>query len=365
MPKRLYKALARKWLILPALAILCFATSLIFKDNPELTEKWYTQTIYPVVARILSSISTIFPFSVDDIYYLLLIASPFILLGLSIFKIIKFRKAGKLALNLIAANYILFYLLWGFNYFRPDLNHRLSLVSRSENKEEFIRVFEQLIVQTNALHCSFDSLSKADVDRLIEDSYQRLAPALKLKYPMGMRKDKQITFSNFYAKTGITGYFGPFFNEVHVNRQTLPLEYPFVLAHEKAHQFGICSEAEANFYGWMACRYSESQALRYSGNLMVLYHFIAQAYAMEEYPELIKKLDEKVKKDFNDRSAHWRKLRNKKMDKVASKANDIYLKSNHVKKGIEDYNGVVQHLMNFTLDTAFQEKLVWCAENSR
>jgi hypothetical protein len=49
-------------------------------------------------------------------------------------------------------------------------------------------------------------------------------------------------------------------------------------------------------------------------------------------------------------------LRNEKVDRVASKVNDTYLKSNKVDKGIKDYTGVVKHVMNFSLDSAFQKQ---------
>ncbi len=50
------------------------------------------------------------------------------------------------------------------------------------------------------------------------------------------------------------------------------------------------------------------------------------------------------------------KLRNEKVDRVAAKVNDTYLKTNKVEKGIEDYTGIVKYVLDFKLDTAFQKK---------
>lgn len=354
--KWLYKTLVQKWTILPIVAIICFVFSLILKSNPRLSEDWYTQRMYPVISKILSSLSSIFPFSFSDVFYLLLIFMPLTILILLLLKRITFSRAGKIILNCIAGVYVLFYVLWGYNYFRLGLNERLNLAETEPNKNELLVVFEQLIEQTNSLYCNCDLINKTEIDSLIEDSYKNLAPALNLKYPMGKRKDKGITFSNFYSKTGITGYFGPFFNEVHVNKKVLPVEYPFILAHEKAHQFGITSEAEANFYAWMVCNFSNVQQVQYSANLIMLHHFIREVYSLEEYTELSKLISSEVKDDFNSRIKYWRRLRNKNMDKAASKMNDVYLKSNNVKKGIDDYHGVVEHVMNFSLDSAFQQR---------
>ncbi|MBT6004138.1 MAG: hypothetical protein HOG79_00345, partial [Prolixibacteraceae bacterium] len=42
--------------------------------------------------------------------------------------------------------------------------------------------------------------------------------------------------------------------------------------------------------------------------------------------------------------------------KVASKVNDTYLKTNKIEKGIEDYYGVVKHVMDISQDSVFQRK---------
>jgi len=67
-------------------------------------------------------------------------------------------------------------------------------------------------------------------------------------------------------------------------------------------------------------------------------------------------LDKNAKSDYLRIREHWMKLRNEKVDKVASKVNDSYLKTNKVEKGIEDYKGVVKFVMDYSLDTAFQKK---------
>ncbi len=345
-----------KWLVVPVLALFTFAISEIAARNPHTTEAVYSQTIYPVFATILSFISNVFPFSLDDIFYLFLIAGAFVLIALLILRKITFKKTGKILLNVFAATYILFYLFWGLNYFREDLNKRLNLTEQKPDTGEFIRQLEMLIKDTNRSYYKYDDFDKNTIDSLVELSYKKLAPALKINYPAGKRNDKKITFSRFFASAGISGYYGPFFNEVHVNKKLLPIEYPFVLAHEKAHQLGVTSEAEANFYGWLVCSQSNSKQLQYSANLYVLKFFLYQGYQLKEYPDLVKNLDKNVKADFKRIQKHWDELRNEKVNKVASKVNDTYLKTNKVEKGIEDYFGVVKFVIDFQTDSVFQEK---------
>jgi hypothetical protein len=356
MFKKLKKIRFRKWQIVPLGAILLFFVTELLSRIPAFVEQHYSQKLYPFIAAILSQLSSYFPFSIDDIFYLLLLVLPLVLVILLVTKKISFQSAGKIVLTTLSSVYILFYLLWGFNYYRPKLAGRLAINDRPTNKDEFIEVLEKLINTTNNLHATFDQLNKAAVDSILENSYKNLAEVLKIDYPMGTRRDKRITFSMFYAQSGITGYFGPFFNEIHVNKKVLPIEYPFVLAHEKAHQFGITSEAEANFYAWLVCSRSNNQQIQYSASSTLLRHFLYQAYKMKEYEEIIKNINEPVKTDFKIIREHWDELRNEKMNKAASKVNDTYLKTNKITGGIQDYRGVVEHVMNFSLDSAFQER---------
>jgi len=71
---------------------------------------------------------------------------------------------------------------------------------------------------------------------------------------------------------------------------------------------------------------------------------------------IISALDDRVKKDLQAISENWKNLRDEKIDKVASKANDIYLKSNKIEKGIENYHGVLKFVMDYSSDTDFQNK---------
>ncbi len=347
----------KKWLILPFIALVTFLLTKVFLYNPEIAETYYAQSIYPIFAGIVSQINSIFPFSLDDLFYIYLIFTTIFLLFLLLLRKISFKKAGKITLNTLALVYVVFYWGWGFNYFRNDLNTRLDISETGTNKEQFLEKINQLILNTNQSHTTFTEFSAKKADSEIEESYQKLAPFLALKYPMGKRKAKQITFSRFFASATISGYFGPFFNEVHVNRFILPVEYPMVLAHEKAHQFGITSEAEANFYAWLVCSQSPSKQLQYSANIYVLKFFLFQSYKLKNYKELIGKIDKTVIDDFRKIEKHWMELQNKKIDAAAGKINDAYLKTNHIEQGIDDYTGVVKLIMDFTYDSKAQEKI--------
>ena len=89
---------------------------------------------------------------------------------------------------------------------------------------------------------------------------------------------------------------------------------------------------------------------------MVLRFFLYQGNELENYQEIVQELNANVKADYQKIRENWQRLRNEKVDKIATKVNDTYLKTNKVKKGIDDYNDVVQLVMDFVTDTAFQKQ---------
>jgi hypothetical protein len=355
MKKKSFKIF--RWLFLPFLAIMVFGFTHVLVRFPQIAENYYSQKIYPVLAQVISFFSTWFPFSLDDLFYFLLLSTGIVILVLLVLRKISLKRSGLIVLNVLSAVYVLFYFLWGFNYFRADLNSRLEMTQQKANSEEFLAVFMHLVNATNNSYTSYDDFDRDEIGRLIENSYRKLAPALKLKYPSGSRRAKYISLSDFFAQAGISGYFGPFFNEVHINRNLLPVEYAFVLAHEKAHQFGITGEAEANFYAWLVCAKSESKQLQYSANLVALRYFMHHAWHLPQFKEIVSRLDDRVKADLQIIRNHWMNLRNEKIESVASRVNDAYLKTNQIEGGIGDYTGVVRHVMDFSLDSAFQKRL--------
>lgn len=343
-----------KWALL---AVVIFLLTQLAASNCQIVESVYSQTIYPIVARILSTFSNLFPFSLDDLFYLTVLFYT----GANMILLLRRKHRSKTLfrlLNTFSFLYTAFYLLWGFNYFRLPLPQRLGLAQQKTDSIQYQKFVEDYIAELNRSYLLVDAINKQISDQNIEDSYARLAPILQFTYPAGKRLAKPITFSTFFAKAGISGYFGPFFNEVHVNTQLLPVEYPFVLAHEKAHQLGITSEAEANFYAWLVCTRSKSPIVRYSGLLSGMFYLLRELKHDESYTQLIQQLSPKIKADMQLIHQHYLKLRNANIDQAASKMNDTYLKSNHIEEGIQNYNKVAQFILDYSFDPLFQQKVL-------
>ncbi len=339
------------------LALVTFGLTELFSRFPKVTETIYSQTLFPVIASVLSFLSKWVSFSVDDAFYVLLAVFLVILIILVLLRKIKFGRFLLIIVQTLAIVYISFYWFWGFNYFRSGINDRLNIAKAKPDTIEFVKVFEDLIRKTNDSYCTFDSITYPEVDSLVEASYKKNASFLKIGYPQGTRKPKPITLSNFFAKASIAGYYGPFFSEVQVNDSLLAIEYPQVLAHEFAHQMGVTSEAEANFYSWLVCSESDSKPLQYSANISMLNYFLSQGKRLRNFPDLVHQIRKPVIEDIRKVQKHWERMRNENIDKVAGKVNDVYLKTNKIEKGIEDYFGVVQFVMDFETDSVAQKKV--------
>ncbi len=326
---------------------LTLLLQLFFKNNAPLTEKYYSTGLYPLIAQLLSSASVLLPFSLGDLLYLALILTFFIGLGLLIFKKICFGRFLLRVFQTTAVMYALFYWLWGFNYYRQPAHQRLQLTKSLASDSIFSRNFGHVIKQVNFHYTPQINFKPYANDSMIESSYKNMSDFFNFEYPMGKSRMKYISFSDFFAKATILGYYGPFFNETHINKHLTVWDIPVVSAHEKSHRLGVTSEAEAGFYGWLTCVKSEDSFTQYAGWMYALDYFVYQSRDIEKRKELIAKIRPEVINDMKVRNKHWRAWRNEKIDKAASKVNDAYLKSNNIKKGIDDYNGVVQLIVDY------------------
>ncbi|MBK3517221.1 DUF3810 domain-containing protein [Carboxylicivirga marina] len=341
------KILASFWAINIYVAVLIFVLTRIGLAHPGLVESIYSSGLYPFISRFLSLVSNVFPFSLDDVFYASLFI--FMLLGIVLvfIRTIKWLVFLKRIVLLLVIVYSSFNVFWGFNYYREDLTTRLQLPTAKANVDELLEAFRWLVEQTNNSYVPVYSLDKVEVYKAIKVQYIHQSEFLKIDTLLLKTNPKSITLSSLFAAATISGYYGPFFSEVHINKYILPLDYPHVLAHEMAHKLGVSSEAEANFYAWLVCSKSEDKRLAYSANLYLMQYFVYECYKYEGFKEIVKNIRYEVRHDFYKSHYHWMALMNRNVELVATTVNDAYLKSNNVEEGIEDYEGVVKYVMDY------------------
>jgi len=330
-----------------ALAALIFLCVRFALRNPGLVEQYYSRGIYLQIAKLVSAFSRLFTFSLWDIFWMLIILSIICSLILIVLRKVKPGWYFLRLAHLFALLYTFFYLLWGFNYFRPKIEIRIGWEKPKSDETIFRSTLDSIISHCNSSYISVLPSDYQKVDSLIEESYLKNSLELGISYPNGSRRPKTMLFSSFFAKSGVSGYFGPFFNEIHLNYYLLPMEYPFVLAHEKAHQFGITNEAEANLVAFVVCITSKDHRLQYSGYVNLLTYFLSDAVSLKDIKEYIRKIDKSVILDLRFQRSHWQGLQNKTIDRVQTAANNAYLKTNHIEEGVKNYNKVVALVISY------------------
>ncbi len=135
-----------------------------------------------------------------------------------------------------------------------------------------------------------------------------------------------------------------------MNDYSLNFTYPFTLAHEMAHQFGIATESEANLYAFIVCVGSEDERIRYSAYVSTLLYLMNDAayFLPDEVESLTSPIRTEIIADLRRNREHWLVVRNKSLSEVQDRGGyDAYLKTNKVSSGgRENYSEVVGLLIS-------------------
>ncbi len=341
------KVSKRQFLLLLIRVGALFVMIFLFSLSTTLSE-WYMHGVYPILAAILSFISNLFPFSLYDVF---LIVAVLLLIKLIVFTIIRKTSFSKFLFSLIRFVTVIvawFYFGWGIAYFRKDFYGRSDVAEMRFDPEIFRDFAVRFIDNANLYYVDCTYMDKNDIRSEIESSYHALHETLGVSYPNGKRRTKPMMFESIYSKMGVSGYFGPFFNEIHVNDYSLNFTYPFTLAHEMAHQFGIATESEANLYGFVVCTRSSNEKIRYSAYISTLRYVLndIRRFLPEEYESLGSSIRPEIIADLRRNREHWLAARDESLSDVQDRVYDAYLKTNKVSSGQDNYSEVVGLLIS-------------------
>lgn len=330
------------------LALTFFLLLQVLSQYPTFVENYYSNGLYPILTLVISSITNQFAFSISEVtlWFILLIGIPMI------FKRIKRKKmpVTRILLNLITTISVVvvwFYLFWGINYLRVPLQSKLQLETVQLQLDAFDSTFVDIIQNANDLNFAYSIEDVTQINAVIEKAYEKVLDELGLKKVPGSKGLKTFAGNWLFNKTTTSGWFSPFFHEVHYNSDLLIVELPFVIAHEKAHQMGFTNEAEANFLAYLVCLNSTDPLIQYSGYFNVLGYFLAYLSSNQTKREYFTKLvEEGVKLDLAAVRERWRSHRGF-ISNLSDKSYDLYLKANQVKEGRQNYARVVDLIVKY------------------
>jgi hypothetical protein len=316
---------------------------------PGWVERNYTYGIYPVIARVQRWLMGWVPFSLGDLFYAFLI----LLVFYQLFRLIKilyrkqftrkyFVNGLQQAIFFILFVYVLFNLLWGLNYNRLGISAQLQLKVQRYSAADLNTLTFTLQKKLNHYATSVTEAQRDSFNRksrlfdLAAKAYDHVGNQYHfLKYERPSVKPS--LFSYFGNYLGFQGYYNPFSGEAQVNTTIPRFLEPFVATHEIAHQLGYGKENEANFVGFLACRTSESPALKYS------VYFDMYSYAIGE----VFRRDTTTARIFQQKLHDFYKRHKNPVEPVIMWFYGHYLKANNQPAGKQTYNEVVAWLIAY------------------
>ena len=352
------KAIGRA--ILSAILLVLTALMAAFAHfAPELVFRYYPDWSRKMLAAI-SSVTTRLPIALWEILLVLLVLW-------ALYTLIRVFSAKKSLLRWLSglllgasAGLLLFVGLWGLNHFGPGVGEELGLSVREYSKEELIAAARYYGAQASGLaqSVSRDEQGRAqlgDFSSLASQAgagYEKLAQRYA-RFTGSLDPVKPLASWKLFSRMGNTGIFICFTAESCVNPDTYEAWLPFTMCHELAHRQAVAAEDEANFCAYLACMENETPAFRYSGAFAA---FIYCDNALSEVDSsaaaaLWSELDPAILTDARAANAHYAQYEGRVQD-VAQKVNDVYLKAFSEESGVQSYGEVTDLLIAYYLQKA-------------
>ncbi|WP_312649440.1 DUF3810 domain-containing protein [Proteiniclasticum sp.] len=341
------------WIIM---AGLIYGLGRLSRRNPQLLERLYPASVNRALIRLLSRVTGIIPISLGELFVYFNVLLGIVLLVLLVIKIFTggFVGLAYKTVTYISLLYVVFMLVFGFNYNRASVRQYLSLERTNYGHEELYALNEMLIERANQLReaVSEDESgvftikeSHQEIFTMAQEGFERFSaeyPVFSGEYGIA----KGIIASEPLNYTGITGIFMPFTGEANVNTKGPDLLFPATVIHEMAHQRGIAYENEANYLAYAVSSYHENPSIRYSGTILALISSMNALYrdSRESYRMLYDTYSEGVKRDLAAYNVFYKAYEGEVHEK-ATKVNDNYLKSNGQTQGVKSYGEMVDLLL--------------------
>lgn len=341
-----------------SLAVVATAVVLLLAPiNAGAIEEWYATGFYPHVQRLLTPLSNLVPFALFD---MLVIGVAVVALVWLVAGVRQARKqkslrpvlSALLRLGVTAASiYLLFLLLWGFNYRRVPITNRIVLDRTRPSTEAVVALGMMAVERLNELHGRAHSEGWRTApwrERSLRDAYAQVQQDLADTTPSVPGRLKWTLLGPYFRWTTVDGMINPFALEALANPDLLPFERPFVAAHEWAHLAGYADESEASFVGWLTCVRASVPAA-YSGWLFLYWQISAEVPAADSR-RLAAALGEGPRQDVAAVVERLRRGQIQLLQNVSWRVYDQYLKVNRVEEGVRSYGLVVSLLVQARFD---------------
>ena len=334
----------------------------VLKRFPEFIETYYSTGIFPILSKVTRYLFGWIPFSVGDIFYLLLIIYTLRWIYKNIRRIKTDLKHFLLdVFSALSIVYLVFNLLWGLNYYRIPLHKKLS-IKTDYTTEQLIETTKRLIKKSNEMHRELGFVDSVKIEspydhklifKMTLNGYENLAKKHSdLAYsPLSLKKS---TWSLGLTYMGYSGYYNPFSGEAQVNGLIKLHKFPVVSCHEQAHQIGYAAENEANFIAALATLNNDDDFIKYTGYIFALRYCVNEIARrdIDTYHDLLKTINPGILKSYKEMRDFWKSYDNP-FEVVSKLFWDQFLKANNQSKGIKSYSYMVALIVNYYENESF------------
>ena len=327
-----------------ALVVLAIA-ALLVPLPASIVERWYSTRVFVGLQAVLTPLSNVVPIALLDV---LVCGAVAVWIGLAVVDVRRrgwVRAAGPIGVRTLAwsaALYLVFLATWGLNYRRVPLADKLQFDRTAVSVESARRTALVAVDRVNALYAAahrVTPMSSAAVSGSLAEGFERASRDLDLP-SITVARPKRTLLDVYFQRAGVAGMTDPFLLETLVASDLLPVERPFVVAHEWSHLAGIANEGDANFVGWLACLRG-SAADQYSGWLF-LYDELARSVTARDRAALLSALADGPRADLRAIRERVARHVSPRVSAAGWRVYDSYLKANRVESGAASYAEVVR-----------------------
>ena len=344
--------------ILLGIAAFCGILYIIFLNNPAFSDA-FNKNVSPIVRGALSYLTTWIPFSLAEMFVILIPVIVVAIVGVGIKKYAdSWRNVGVFCVIMLSiASYIFSTYTLGFvpAYHGSTLDKKMELDKQKVSAEELYDTAailsselakEAEYIIFNGEGASVMPYGYNELNDKLMEAYDKACEKYDFISPLHSNI-KEIMLSEPMTYTHISGVYTFFTGEANLNVNFPDYVLPYTAAHEFAHQRGIAREDEANFVAFIVCMESDDHYIRYSAYLNV-YEYVANAlYSADKtqgkslYSVIYKTLPFGVKTDMAAYSEFFKKYQKTVVSDVSGAVNDTFLNINGVEEGSKSYGMVV------------------------
>lgn len=345
-------------LVISAIAFISSQLLLAFaRANTKIADS-INRGISHGIRRIMAKTSSIVPFSLSELFLILLPIIIFALLTFIIMRICRKRSITVLVSVLLSALLLLFSLksiTVSIGYYSTPLTDIIGISECDITKERLIASLDYTISEINSLSEKADyrddgtsvgyTLDKLSL--LLCNSYDRLSERYDL--PEGFfSRIKSVRNGKLMTALGISGIYTYYTGEANIDPLLANPEIIFSAAHELSHQRGVMREDEANFMAFLITTSSNDDYIRYCGYLSMYQYLSSSIYRIDRraYLAISEKLCSGAKNDIRASYNVINKYSDSRITEFSRSVNDMFLKS-HGTDGIEAYGKVTRLAISY------------------